>query len=80
MNQLFTKAIGFLSHHRFKHSVGAPLVRVLGNIEKLYPSSDNHNGANHQHLILNNITLEYSEGFPQGMTISDRIFVARKVW
>lgn len=76
MNQLFTKAIGFLKHHRFKHSVGAPLVRVLGNIEKLYPSSDHHNGANHQHLILNNITLEYSEGFPQGMTISDRIFVA----
>lgn len=76
MSSNFTKATGFLSHHRFKHSIGAPLIRVLGNIEKLFPSPDNHNGANHQHLILNNIVVEHSEGLPEGLTVSQRIFVA----
>lgn len=73
---LFTKATGFLPHHRFKHSFGGPLIRVVGNIEKLFPSPDNHNGANHQHLILNNITVEYSEGLPPGLEVSKEIFVA----
>ncbi|MBV9389751.1 MAG: hypothetical protein JOZ78_25290 [Chroococcidiopsidaceae cyanobacterium CP_BM_ER_R8_30] len=76
MSHSFTKAVGFPRHHRFKHSLGGPLIRVVGNIEKVFPSSDNHNGANHQHLILNNITVEYSEGMPSDLQVSDEIFVA----
>ena len=74
----FTKAVGFLPHHRFKHSLGGPLIRITANIEKLFPSPSNHNGANHQHLILNNITLEYSEGLPPGLQVSSEIFVATR--
>lgn len=72
----FTKATGFLPHHRFKQSLGGPLIRVVGKIEKLYPSPDNHNGANHEHLILNDIKVEYSEGLPEGFSVSSEIFVA----
>ena len=72
----FTKAVGFLPHHRFKQSIGGPLIRVVGTIEQLFPSPDHHNGANHQHLILNNITVEYSDGLPNGLKVSPRIFVA----
>ena len=72
----FTRAIGFLSHHRFKPSVGGPLIRIVGTIEKLFPSPGNHHGANHQHLILNNITVEYSQGLPPGLSVSKEIFVA----
>ncbi len=67
---------GSLSHHRFKHSIGGPLIRVLGDIEKLIPSPEHHNGANHQHLILNNITVEHTEGMPDGLQVSEQIFVA----
>ena len=72
----FTKAPGFLPHHRFRHSIGGPLIRVVATIEKLFPSPDYHNGANHQHLILNNIEVEYSEGLTDGMNVATRIFVA----
>jgi len=72
----FTKAPGFLPHHRFRHSIGGPLIRAVATIEKLFPSPDYHNGANHQHLILNNIEVEYSEGLPDGMNVATRIFVA----
>ncbi|GAC1459472.1 MAG: hypothetical protein NVS2B14_08580 [Chamaesiphon sp.] len=72
----FTKAPGFLPHHRFKHSIGGPLIRVVGTIETLFPSPDSHNGANHQHLILSNITVEHTEGLPSGMEVASRIFVA----
>jgi len=72
----FTKTVGFLRHQRFKHSIGGPLIRVLGNIEQFYQSPSHHNGANHQHLILNNIKVEYSEGLPDGLKVSPRIFVA----
>ncbi len=72
----FIKATGFLDHHRFKHSIGAPLIRVVGNIKHLYPAPENHHGANHQHLILDNIQVEYTEGMPEGLEVSSEIFVA----
>lgn len=72
----FTKATTFLPHHRFKHSIGAPLVRLVGNIKYLFPAPENHHGANHQHLILDNIQVEYTEGFPDGLEVSSEIFVA----
>lgn len=72
----FTKGIGFLSHHRFSSSLGGPLIRIVATIEKLYPYSSHHHGANHQHLIVNNIKVEYSEGLPPGMEVSQEIFVA----
>lgn len=72
----FTKATKSLNHHRFKHSLGAPLIRVVGKIEKLFPAPENHHGANHQHLILNNIQVEHTEGFPEGLEVSNEIFVA----
>ncbi len=72
----FTRADQTLSHHRFSHSIGGPLIRVLANIKALFPSPGYHNGANHQHLILDNITVEYSEGLPPGSAVSDEIFVA----
>ena len=72
----FTRATEVLPHHRFKQSLGGPLILVLANIETLYPSPGNHNGANHQHLILNNIKVESAKGMPPGLQVSERIFVA----
>lgn len=72
----FSKATTFLDHHRFQHSIGGPLIRVIGNIKQLFPAPENHHGANHQHLILDSIELEYEEGLPSGLSVSSEIFVA----
>ncbi|MEJ6486099.1 hypothetical protein N0Y54_33385 [Nostoc punctiforme UO1] len=60
----------------FQAFIGRPLIRGVGNIEKLFPAPENHHGANHQHLILSNIQVEHTEGFPKGLEVSNEIFVA----
>jgi hypothetical protein len=46
------RADRILPHHRFKHSLGAPLVRIKGTVEHVFPSPSNHHGANHQHFTV----------------------------
>jgi hypothetical protein len=46
------RATQILPHHRYVHSLGAPLACVQGTISKVFPSPDNHHGANHQHLVI----------------------------
>jgi hypothetical protein len=46
------RATKILPHHRFSHSLGAPLARVQGTIETVFAAPENHHGANHQHFTV----------------------------
>ncbi len=46
------RANTILTHHRFSHSLGAPLARVRGVIAKVFPAPENHHGANHEHFTV----------------------------
>ncbi|MGV1756985.1 hypothetical protein ACQZ6F_04130 [Rhizobium sp. A22-96] len=46
------RATKILPHHRFSHSLGAPLARVQGTIAHVFEAPDNHHGANHQHFTV----------------------------
>ncbi|MBB4568824.1 hypothetical protein [Rhizobium leucaenae] len=46
------RANRILPHHRFSHSLGAPLARVQGTIAHVFEAPENHHGANHQHFTV----------------------------
>lgn len=46
------RANRILPHHRFPHSLGAPLARVQGTVARVFEGPENHHGANHQHFTV----------------------------
>jgi hypothetical protein len=46
------RANKILPHHRFPGSLGYPLAHVLGTIDKVFASPENHHGANHQQFTI----------------------------
>jgi hypothetical protein len=46
------RANRILPHHRFEHSLGAPLARVQGIIAHVFASPEHHHGANHQQFTV----------------------------
>ena len=69
------RATQILPHHRYVHSLGAPLACVQGTITKVFASPDNHHGANHQHLIVRIDKVLKLEGGTQNLVGTD-VFVA----
>jgi hypothetical protein len=73
-----SRATRILPHHRFQHSLGAPLLRVAATITHVFPSPDHHHGANHQHLnivVKEVISLEGADFAPETL-VGTEIFVA----
>ncbi|WCM22222.1 DUF3465 domain-containing protein [Paraburkholderia bryophila] len=52
MSKVSNRATEILPHHSYVHSLGAPLACVQGTISKVFPSPDNHHGANHQQFVI----------------------------
>lgn len=46
------RADRILPHHRFHHSLGAPLARVRGTVGRVFASPEHHHGANHQQFTV----------------------------
>jgi hypothetical protein len=46
------RADQILPHHRYVHSIGAPLACIQGTISRVFASPGNHHGANHQHFVV----------------------------
>jgi len=44
------RATTILPHHRFPHSLGAPLIHCEATVTKVFNGPVNHHGANHQHF------------------------------
>jgi hypothetical protein len=72
-----TRADRILPHHRFKHSLGMPLLRVQGTIIKVFASPEHHHGANHQQFIVRVDQILKVEGIDQS-AIGREIFVATR--
>ena len=69
------RANRILPHHRFSHSLGAPLARVQGTIARVFASPENHHGANHQHFTVTIAKVLQFEGSDQDIT-GETVFVA----
>ncbi|MEZ0605604.1 hypothetical protein ACAX43_26050 [Paraburkholderia sp. IW21] len=69
------RATQILFHHRFAHSLGAPLACVQGTISKVFASPDNHHGANHQQFVIKIDKVVKFEGGTQNLVGTD-VFVA----
>jgi hypothetical protein len=64
-----------LPHHRFVHSLGAPLAAVQGTISRVFDGPENHNGANHQQFDVKiDKVLKFDGGDPAD--VAAEIFVA----
>ncbi|CAD6549753.1 hypothetical protein LMG28727_05031 [Paraburkholderia kirstenboschensis] len=69
------RATQILPHHRYVHSLGAPLACVQGTVSKVFASPDNHHGANHQHLIVKIDQVLKFDGGTQNL-VGTEVFVA----
>lgn len=69
------RATQILPHHRYVHSLGAPLACVQGTISKVFASPDNHHGANHQHMVIKIDKVLKFEGGTQNL-VGTEVFVA----
>lgn len=69
------RATQILPHHRFVFSLGAPVACVQGTISKVFASPENHNGANHQHMIIKIDKVLKFEGGTENL-LGAEIFVA----
>jgi uncharacterized protein YqgV (UPF0045/DUF77 family) len=69
------RATQILPHHRFVYSLGAPLACIEGTISRVFAAPENHNGANHQHLIVKIDTVVKFEGGQQNL-VGTEVFVA----
>lgn len=67
-----------LPHHRFQGSLGAPKLQMVGTVETVFASPENHHGANHQHFTVKvDKILSFDGGLDDGHTlIGTVLFVA----
>lgn len=72
------RANTILRHHRFSHSLGAPLAHVKGTVATVFPGPGNHHGANHQHFTVEIDEVVSLEGasFDQADLLHQTVFVA----
>ncbi|MDD5034010.1 MAG: hypothetical protein PHE55_04565 [Methylococcaceae bacterium] len=70
------RATKILPHHRFSHSLGAPLARVIGNIEKVFDAPAHHHGANHQHFTVKVSQQVFLRGSNKNSIEGETVFVA----
>ena len=65
-----------LPHHRYVHSLGAPLTCVQGTISKVFASPEREpQWTNHQHLVITIDTVVKFEGGTQNL-VGTEVFVA----
>ena len=64
-----------LPHHRFVHSLGAPLACVQGTISRVFDGPENHNGANHQQFDVTITSVLKFEGGSANL-VGTQVFVA----
>jgi hypothetical protein len=69
------RADRILPHHRFSHSLGAPLARIQGTIVRVFASPENHHGANHQQFTVKIETVLTFQGGSADIT-GQTVFVA----
>jgi len=72
------RATTILPHHRFGHSLGAPLIHCEATVSKVFAGPENHGGANHQHFdvtITKVLTLD-GAAFDADTLLNTQAFVA----
>ncbi len=69
------RADRILPHHRFKHSLGYPLLRIRGTVAHVFAAPGHHHGANHQHFTVKVDEVLKVEG-TDAASIGPKIFVA----
>lgn len=72
------RATQILPHHRYVHSIGAPVACVQGTISKVFDGPENHHGANHQQFVIRIDTVVKFEGSTQTSQslVGTEVFVA----
>ncbi|HEY1995936.1 hypothetical protein [Paraburkholderia sp.] len=69
------RATLILPHHRYSHSIGAPLACVQGTVTRVFDGPENHHGANHQQFVIKIDKVVKFEGGTENL-VGTLVFVA----